>query len=72
MEFELFGEMQRKGLEPDVGTLTAAIQAYEKDKRPKKALQLFEVMQQGCMEPKVITSCATLVHVRRASIREWS
>ena len=52
--------MQRKGLEPNMITYSAAISACEKGKQPDKALELLEDMQRKGLEPGMFTYSAAI------------
>ena len=59
MALQLWLEMQRKGLEPDVITCSALINACAKGDYAEKTLQLWVEMQPKGMEPNVITYVIT-------------
>merc|ERR1712217_302535 len=61
---ELFDEMQRRGLQPDVITFLALISACEKACKPEKALELFAEMQRRGLQPNNIT-CNSLISCRK-------
>ena len=51
----ILGEMQQRGLEPNVITYNALISACEKGHNAEKAMELFVEMHQRGLEPNVIT-----------------
>ena len=57
---QLFEEMQRRGLQPNVITFHAVVSACEKGKQPEQALQLFGKMQRRCLGRVLITFNAVI------------
>lgn len=56
----LLGEMEQRGLKPDVYTYSAAITACDKGGRPEDALALFAAMEARGIAPNCITMNAVL------------
>jgi len=69
--FELFDELQRRGLEPEIITYNAMISNCEKGGQWEKALELFDELQQRGLKPDVITYNALISACENDGGGQW-
>jgi pentatricopeptide repeat protein len=67
---ELFEEMQRRGVQPNVITWNAAISACAKGAQWERAVELFEEMQRRGVQPDVITWSAAISACEQSGLLE--
>eukprot|EP00931_Biecheleriopsis_adriatica_P106333 TRINITY_DN8079_c3_g1_i5.p3 TRINITY_DN8079_c3_g1~~TRINITY_DN8079_c3_g1_i5.p3 ORF type:complete len:122 (-),score=24.85 TRINITY_DN8079_c3_g1_i5:105-470(-) len=68
--FEVFEEMQQRGVQPNAITFNALINACGKGSQAEKAVEVFEEMQQRGLTPDVITYSALISACAKGSQAE--